>query len=424
MAPKSLAEVIEGVPFNLFVDLVVFVNLAALGLEVDQFGSFPAMFTILRYCIILFYMFEMTLKIMAWRLRFLNIGNVIDLAVVIAGAIGILASSVAQGANSERLWRVTLLRIRRYWRIAKIAESWNPLVDLWLVLTSLSRSISALLWLAVILFFVLYSCGTIFTALVSPDDPTIDAHEYFGSVTRSCLTLLQLVTLDGWASSVVRPLMGSNFFAGVLLLLFVIATGYGLMSIAVGVLVFSTASLARGHSDHASHKAIKADEEIISSLRDFFEATLMIEDKDVLVLRDFQDALQLPQILLAFRRLELPVSDLTELFKHLDRRRVDAITLDEFSNGLLNLKRPASRFDVACLTANIGGSATFVTRLEKRTQNLGGELEAVSKCLNKALHELQHLATSEEGMGSVPEVNARRQGKIKMGPPVKKTRYS
>merc|ERR1719199_49348 len=118
------------------------------------------------------------------------------------------------------------------------------------------------------------------------------------------------------------------------------------MSVAIGVLVRSTVDMARNHADHGSKSAVKQDEDIIRTLCNFFEATLMIEEKPALQFRDFEDAMLMPQVQMAFKNLDLPVTNIKDLFNHLDKRRREEVTVEEFEKGILLLKRPASRFDV------------------------------------------------------------------------------
>jgi len=431
-APAAEASCIlwftQSTGWNLFIDLSIIFNIIVVGLEVDADESLDTSFLTMRIGILVWYVLEISWRAAILRDAFVKGGNLFDIAIVTVALIGVLVPGAVGGPQEEggwgdRLWRLSILRGHRFGRILAFARNFRPLMDLWLVLQGLTRAFRALVWFAVILFATLYGGGAIMTGVFKINDEghTIDVNEYFGTVNRSIITLLQLATLDNWSSSVVRPLMGTNPFAATLLLIFVIGTAYGLLSLAVGVLVWSTVELARSHQDHGSHKAIKEDEDIIVTLRQFFEATLAIEEKDGLTLRDFQDAMQLPQVAHAIRQLDLPVSDIKHLHTHLDKRRCGEVTAEEFEKGCLLLKMPASRFDVACLTANIGGSVTYVSRLENRCDDMMDELTGCNVAIARASKELNEFRLS---MGDVPEVGLRKDGRIKMGPPQKASRYT
>jgi hypothetical protein len=238
------------------------------------------------------------------------------------------------------------------------------------------------------------------------------------------LTLLQCVTLDGWASHIVRPLLVRKPLPAAFVALFAIITAYGLLSIAIGVLVWSTVDLARSHMDHESHKATRTDAEIVGLLKDYFESAMTIEDRTTLDEHSLRDALSVPEVAAAFKRLDLPVKDVEELFEHLDRHHKGEITIQEFEHGLSELNQPSNRFDMACLSATVGGAATFAKVLSMRTGYCSGGLSQLKADLEPAFALLEELARPEGGMGQVPEVRLRAAGKIKTHLPTLAQRYT
>jgi hypothetical protein len=239
------------------------------------------------------------------------------------------------------------------------------------------------------------------------------------------MTLLQLTTLDNWASSIVRPLAQSDALdaklATFFLVVFLIGSAYGLLSVAIGLLVCSTVQLARSHDGMGSNRYLNEDKVLVKNLKDHYQFGLLIEDRVTLRLRDIRESMALPKIKEWYKRLELPVKSTEELFVHLDKRCEGAITLQEFESGIIGLKKPASRFDIACLTARIGGSVTYVSRLEDRTDKLNDELLSLKASIDRAITTLHSFANAEN---RDPEVLLRRDGKIKAGPPPRKMRYT
>eukprot|EP00929_Paragymnodinium_shiwhaense_P025306 TRINITY_DN15343_c0_g1_i1.p1 TRINITY_DN15343_c0_g1~~TRINITY_DN15343_c0_g1_i1.p1 ORF type:complete len:459 (+),score=122.76 TRINITY_DN15343_c0_g1_i1:73-1449(+) len=412
--PPMLLRLVTSYSFNILIDVIVAANVVMVGLEVDN-GKYE----MFRLLLLIIYYLELALKAKTGQVdtRFF-----VDFAIVTVALLGM--TQLVLPDQAERLWRCSVLRLHRWLRIVKFARGVSSLFDLWLVLSGLRRAVLPIAWFALILFVVLFTGAAGVRGFIKLGSGTLDGDEYFGSVPKSVMTLLQVATLDNWASHVVRPILTANPLATLFLLAFVVVTSYGLLSLSVGVLVWSTVELARSHENHASNKGVKEDQELIHTMRLFFEAQLMMEEKDELTLRDLQDAFMIPQVSHALRQLELPFADLKELFLHLDKQRRGAITVDQFEKGLQLLKVPAARFDVACLTANIGGSVSFCSRLQTRTDNICGDLRELKTTIGCALDELRRLATSEDEMGKVPEVVLRRQGKIKPGVPPKKQRYS
>lgn len=358
--------------------------------------------------------------------------NIFEISIV-----GIAMFDVVVRGDASWLWRSSMLRLVRIFRVWETAGRFKALVDLWLVLCGLARATRALIWLGIVLSIVVFAAAAATTAMVRqnpiipgetpnclPGPHCIDIDEYFGSVPRSALTMMQLATRDSWASHVVRPLMLSNPAAAFILSSFVVTSSYGLLSVAVGVLVWSTVEIARKHEGHAVHKAAAVDKEIIFGLIDYFKATLALEDKTEICSRDLQEAISVPQVAAAFKQLELPVQDVKELFSHLDRDRSGAISMQELETGIKQMKQPATRFDVACMTAQIGGSGQCVDQLKQRCKHLHRDLDSLKIHLGSAFAELSCLIQADCSTGQVPEVILRRAGRIQLGRPPAQPRYS
>mmetsp|Transcript_21743 Transcript_21743/g.61693 ORF Transcript_21743/g.61693 Transcript_21743/m.61693 type:complete len:461 (-) Transcript_21743:151-1533(-) len=441
--------------FQAYVDFVVLGNIVLVGYEVDH-GSQGL--DVLRLFIALSYSIEMPLRMVSlfsWR-RLLQCACVLtytglfgipgftfwrwllkhmmdfwlDLVILI-----LMLVDIFQGQYTW-FWRLSLLRIFRFLRIYKIAERSPSLAELWVVMAGIARARRALGWLALLLIIILYASAATATGLVEANVrpyPTCDgqdlrmcfnAHEYFGSVPQSMLTMLQIATLDAWASHIVRPLMLSKPFAAVVLVVFACATAYGVLSVAVGVLVYSTVELARHRGDHTQLKQSREDAEIISQLGDYFAAVLMVEERYKLQFIDIEEALLIPQIAAALRDLQLPVKGTRELFEHLDKRRVGEISVLELRHGLALMKNPATRFDIACLSATIGGSCTFTARIEQKAIAAYDELCDLSTTLETAFSELELLHLPGGKMSEMPELVLRKNGRIADGDPLSTPRYS
>lgn len=375
------------------------------------------------------------LEMMIWLLVrgiafFHRLSNILDFLLAAATCLG-----VALGMG---FWKIGVLRALRVLRVWRLAAKWRSLRELWLVLVGLGRAARALAYLLLVLLVVVFACGSTARALLKDVPPLttacgdgararlacIDVQEYFGSVSRSGLTLLQLLTLDRWASNVVRPLFESEPFVAFLLMVFVFVTTYSLLSIAVGILVWSTCELARSHSDHHTRVAEMEVEDLIQDLANFFDASLKIEERDMLDIRDLKDALEVPQVAAAFKQLDLPFTDPIKLFDYLDTFREEEISSRQLKKGLANLKKPTKRFDYAKLAASVSGSAEFCGRLERRSESLTSHVSEVAGKLRFAFGELNEHAAGDMVETWAPEVGLRRSGMMQAGPRVFKGRYT
>lgn len=408
---------------NLCIDVVVLANAAVILFEVDAEGAGEETFALLRYGFCGAYLLEMLVKVAVWRRDFLcQFMSLSELAIVLV-ASGVAFAPVS--AEMRPLWRVTVLRLVRYLRVWRLAATKASLRDLWLVLVGAARAAKAICWLLGILLLMVYSCAGAATGMsmlsqahqagecseeMYASGECLDKDLYFGSIIRSSLTLFQCITLDGWAGKVVRPLWGTNPLTASSLTVFAVAMAYGLISVAVGVLVWSTIDLARNHQSHASQVEIARDFDIIRVLRGYFDKTLHLDGRTSIGKREFQEATSVTVVQRALAKLDLPVTDYEELFQHLDRDRCGEILPEEFQARLETMKRPANRFDIACLTASIGGSVTYVTRMEQRSKVLLDDLHTLKVGMRRSFSELHALTKTDAD--SVPEVVLRKAGRI------------
>jgi len=423
-AEQRLQEVVRSPAFQVLVDTVVVANVLVVGLDLDAGSSAPLLFELLRHAVVGLYVAEMCLRLATegtafftlWPLAAARPMNIYDLVIVTLAVVDIWILQ-----RVTWLWRVSIARSVRLLRIWSVAQHFPVLHDLWLVLTGLARAGKALVWLGLLVSGVLFACGGAFRGLLGdlgdvetceggPGMDCIDKHEFFGSVSRAALTLLQLATLDNWASHVVRPLMNTSPGQALLLVVFVLATAYALLSVAVGLLVYSTVSLARSHEAHADHAHKQEAQMHIKFMVKYLNTSLLIADRRTLDLKELSDAMSNPKFFEAFKALELPVESAAELFKHLDSNEAGQITMHAFETGLQKMMSSSSRFDIAILTATVNGAAGFVCDMEGRTDGVLSDLQRVRGSLRGAFSDLRGLALRE--VEQSPEVRLRAEGRI------------
>mmetsp|Transcript_51404 Transcript_51404/g.122168 ORF Transcript_51404/g.122168 Transcript_51404/m.122168 type:complete len:350 (-) Transcript_51404:108-1157(-) len=329
------------------------------------------------------------------------------------------------------------------------SKEWRPLQDLWLVLGGMRDGFPVFLWFLLIMAIILYPCGGAATVLLRDVDwggvtlqtttlpwmrgqdidipepeplclgsdfrsrlDCINIKEYFGTSIRSALSLLQVATYDRWATSIVRPILALEPLAAACLIAFVAVVGFLIMHIAVSIFVYATVELARTHADHESQRSLLDDTEIITSLSNFFAVNLKMEDRQGIDFLELKEAMEIPQVAAAFKQLDLPVPDPDKLFKQIDKRRAGEVSVQEFKEGLLRLKEPATRVDYARLAARLGGKVTYMDRVEARTEDLRRKLHQTAESLSFAMEKLGSYTESEGVSEWLPEVPLRAQGRM------------
>jgi voltage-gated sodium channel len=205
---------------------VILFNAVILGLE--TFPSVMARYgtllvTLDRICLGIFTA-EIALKLFAFGGRFFRSGwNLFDLVIV-----GIALLPSAQGLSVLRA-----MRILRVLRVISVAPRLRRVVEGLLVALPGMGSVFLLMGI------IFYVASVMATKLFGAGFP-----EQFGTLWGSAFTLFQVMTLEGWADGVVRPVMAEYPYAWAFFLPFILVTTFAVVNLLVGLIVNSMQAVA------------------------------------------------------------------------------------------------------------------------------------------------------------------------------------
>jgi voltage-gated sodium channel len=205
---------------NLVLAVILF-NAALLGIETSDNAMARAgglIHTLDAICLAIFTA-EIVAKLYAYGWRFFRSGwNVFDFVIV-----GISLAPVGEGLSVLRA-----MRVLRALRVISISPSLRRVVEGFL--RALPGMGSVFLLMAII-FYV----GAVMATRIYGD-----AHpERFGDLSAAALTLFQVMTLEGWADAVVRPVMETHPMAWVFFITFILVTTFAVVNLLVGLVVNS-----------------------------------------------------------------------------------------------------------------------------------------------------------------------------------------
>ncbi len=218
---QTLGNIVDSTPAQRFIVVVLLVNAATLGLETS-----PAMME--RYGVILLklnetipYIFvvEVGMRLIARGPRFFREGwNVFDVLII---SISFMPSGQAFAA-------LRALRVLRVLHVISLVPRMRY------VIASLVRSLPQIGGIVALLVIINYITSVITTHLFGAD-----FDELFGGVGASMLTLFQLMTLEGWAAEVVRPVMEKYPYSIFLFIPYMLMTAFAILNLFTAVLVDS-----------------------------------------------------------------------------------------------------------------------------------------------------------------------------------------
>ncbi len=209
---RRLAKLVTGFSFDVFIMSVILADAIVLGLLTSptmEFYFSNGLFLLDRIFMGIF-MAEMFLKIVALKKSFFKSGwNIFDLVVVMISSVPFMSAFI-------------VLRTFRLFRLLKYVNRFSKMNNLIQVFIELLPSFVSFSAVFLVVFYVF---AIIAVNLYG------DTFVAFGGIGASMFTLLQMFTLDGWASSIARPVMliypeAWFFFGSVLLFSFLLTVSF------------------------------------------------------------------------------------------------------------------------------------------------------------------------------------------------------
>lgn len=136
----------------------------------------------------------------------------------------VAASHIFVGGQFVTVLRI--LRVLRVFRTISIIPSLRRLVD---ALLMTIPALGNIMLLMSIIFYIFAVIGTMLFQDVAP--------EYFGNLQLSLLTLFQVVTLESWASQVMRPIFEQLWWSWIYFVGFVLVGTFVVFNLFIGVIV-------------------------------------------------------------------------------------------------------------------------------------------------------------------------------------------
>lgn len=209
---RRLAKLVTGFSFDMFIMAVILADAIVLGLMTSPTMEFyfdNGLFLLDRVFMGIF-MAEMFLKIFALKRKFFQSGwNIFDLVIVLVSSLPFMSAFI-------------VLRTFRLFRLLKYVNRFNKMHNLIKVFLELLPS-----FISFLIVFAVFFYGFAIIAVNLYGDSFIA----FSDLGNALFTLLQVFTLDGWASIIARPVMliypdAWMFFACVVLVSFLLMISF------------------------------------------------------------------------------------------------------------------------------------------------------------------------------------------------------
>ena len=262
---EKVGNLVDHVVMQRFIVFVLFLNALTLGLETSDeitttYGSWIGEINdIIPYIFVL----EVSARLFArGRGFFKEAWNIFDVVII---SVSFLPSGSAFSA-------LRALRILRVLHVISLVPRMRHVV------LAMIGSLPQIGSIVALLIIISYISAVIVTHLYGVDYP-----ELFGSIGRSMLTLFQLMTLEGWAAEVVRPVMETHPYSVFLFIPYMLMTAFAILNLFTAVLVDSMQLIQQNYSYERSENETRS---IIKTELADVKADLTILTQEIKQLRD------------------------------------------------------------------------------------------------------------------------------------------
>ncbi len=217
----QLIAFIESSGFRNFILGLIILNAITLGLETYPYEGmwFTTIMPLVDKIVVSVFVFEILLKLIAYRHRFFYSGwNWFDLIVI--------AVSVLPDAGGFSVLRA--LRILRAFRLFSVMPEMRQVVE------ALLRAIPGMGAIFAVLALIFYVSSVMAVKLFGATNPAL-----FGSLGESAITLFQVMTLEGWATEVQSPVREHHPWAWAFFLVFIVLTSFAVLNLFIAIIVDS-----------------------------------------------------------------------------------------------------------------------------------------------------------------------------------------
>lgn len=236
---QRLVKFVEAPVFINFITGLILVNAVMLGLETYPVDA-PVLSEALPLAdkvIVTIFVIELLLKMVAHGPRFFKSGwNWFDLIIV----------SVSLFPDAGAFTVLRAMRILRVFRLFSVMPEMRKVVE------ALMKAIPGMSAILAVLALMFYVSAVMATKLFG------GSSEQFESLGASAFTLFQVMTLEGWAMDVARPVMENYPFAWLFFLIFIVLTSFAVLNMFIAVIVDS---LQSKHFDDEEERALEAEAE-------------------------------------------------------------------------------------------------------------------------------------------------------------------
>jgi len=396
---KKNLSIVDTEFFAITMSCVTMTNVLFIGLE-TEFGHTSEVFAAINNGFLLAYIVELNMRMLTHGLASMkDVYVVLDIVLVfLAFAEKILvANGMARSLPAFRLMRVS--------RLVRQSKTFRESKELRAIAMSSARMLRTLVWVLVFFFLILWIMATVAHMAIGKSakwngtlDPhkdwepfeALDINEYFGTVFKSYMTLLQVVTLSNWSPHVARPIIRVYPVTFVFFVMFLFITTYGLMVSIVSNLVQDAMTASKVNEMCILERKREERKKVGVQARDIL-SEVDADGSGALDVEEIQYALEVSDLDEILRSMGVPVTDAESIVRLLDYTGSGTVSYEELVDGIVKMDEDITKRDYAMMGFWVKNLLERTRFLEERLERLCGAISFIRKRLEGAFAALNHM---------------------------------
>jgi len=424
---RHYIAMVDRTSFAFFMAGVVMCNVVCIGFE-TEFSDKSEIFAPINNGFLLIYIIELMMRMLTHGLRsFRDVFTVMDLILVVLAFLErvLTASALARALPTFRLLRLFRLLRQRF----------KTNVQLRAISTASVRMLRTLAWVVVFLFGFLWIMATFAHLVIGHSaewnetmDPSrtfppftpLDIQEYFGSVWKSFVTLLQVATLSQWAPHIGRRIVKVYPMTFFFFLFFLFVTSYGLLVSIVANLVQDSMAASRESAKAIAEKEMEQRRRAGLQARDIL-AEVDADGSGELDVDEIRYALEVTDLPEILKDLGVPVLDAVSLVRLLDHSGNGEVSYEELIEGVVKMDAEITKRDYAMMAFWVKNLLQRTSHLEDRLAKLCDTISFIRKRLGGSFGALNHMVrTAKDSQLRQRSIHALRTQGPALPPPIEK----
>lgn len=359
-------------------------------------------FALINHALTLCFTSELLLRIYAFRKEFLCSEewhwNLLDTVIVSASLLEFFldlmawASEDGAGLRSADLSMIKAMRVVRILRLVRVFRVVRFFRSLRVLISSIMHTLRSVVWALMLLTMIMYTFAILFTFCYSdfvtnppariPPEQKLQVEDqlrrYFGSVPASMLFLFAAIS-DGisW-TNMSTPLFQAGWVWLALFIGYIALVIFAVLNVVTGVFCQNAIESASLDQEMVIEAQLKSKKMYTDQVRTLFN--LMDEGNcGELTAHVFEEYINEPQVAAYFRALDMDLNNAWKLFTLLDPDGSGTIDLNEFVEGCLKLRGPATRLDMEMVLSVARSTAKRQNQLASKLEELEQQLKGAAK---------------------------------------------